>query len=1004
LALSAQFKLPGENMNKRIIVIILTFIFLVTKTGAQDLTKYVDPFIGTGGHGHTYPGATAPFGMVQVSPDTRTGNWDACGGYHYSDKTIIGFSHLHISGTGCLDYGDILFMPTSGKIQLQAGDEKNSLTGYRSKFNHSSEVAEPGYYSVMLSDDTINTELTATTRAAFHRYSYHKSSSGNLIIDLTHQLERKELIKELEFCVIANNKIEGMRRSQGWAPDQIIYFVAEFSKSISEYGIEHDGKIYKDVKTLSGNDLKAYLKFEIGNNDPLLVKVGFSSVDYEGARKNLEAEIPGWEFDKIRNETKTLWNKELSKIIIKDSSEEKKKIFYTALYHATIVPNTFFDVDRRYRGNDHQIHTCNNFDNYTVFSLWDTFRAAHPLYILIEPARVSNMIKSLLSKYDESGMLPKWELAGNETDCMIGYHAVPVITDAYVKGIRDFDSNKALKAMVNSAYNSNPEMKLYMQLGYIPADKKNESVSKTLEYSYDDWAIYTMAKALGDDKIKNEFQGRAKYYANLFDGASGFFRGKSYNGNWVSEFDFDGNIIPKFDPLQTSRNYTEGNAWQYSVLVPHDINGLVSLYGTKEKFINHVDKLFSTQLPSSKISGEDVSGLIGQYAHGNEPSHHIAYLYNFIGQPWKTQARIHRIYKEMYTAGPDGLAGNEDCGQMSSWFNFSSMGFYPFCPGTDEYQIGTPYFDEVTIKLDNGKTFVVKAINIGDRSYYIHSAKLNGKDLLVPFIRHADIINGGELVFTMGSKPNKNWGVVKEVKPYSLTEEKSVSTPYIKNDFGLLIGKKKIDIGCATEGAEIRYTLDGSSPDKNSALYKGSFILEMNTNLKFAAYKAGFNPSQIISLKSEIEKAADIPESSLVNGVTYKYYEGLFRSAYDIQKEKVKKLGTLNYFSLEPAEVKDLFGFSFDAYLFVPAEDVYSFYTKSDDGSILLIDNKEIVNNDGGHSATKAKSNIIALAKGYHQITLLYFDKYEDNIVEVGWGSKKIKKQIIPAEFLFRKK
>jgi predicted alpha-1,2-mannosidase len=991
-------------VKKHLLKIVIYAVIFLNNSFAQDVTQYVDPFIGTGGHGHTYPGATLPFGMVQVSPDTRTGNWDACSGYHYSDSTILGFSHLHISGTGCLDYGDILFMPTIGNIQLEQGDEKNTSTGYRSKYKHTSEIAEPGYYSVVLSDDSIKVELTATTRSAFHKYTYLKSSAANLIIDLTHELENKEVIKELEFHVVGDNKIEGMRRSQGWAADQIVYFTAEFSKPILEYGIQHDGKIFTDVKEVTGKDLKAYLKFELNKQEPLLVKVGISAVDYEGARKNLAAEISGWDFDQVRKEAKESWNKVLSKVKVKDKSESKKKIFYTALYHATIVPNTFFDVDRRYRGNDRQIHTCTNFDNYTVFSLWDTFRSTNPLYVLLFPEIAGNMIKSLLSKYDESGMLPKWELAGNETNCMIGYHAVPVITDAYIKGIRNFDEQKALKAMVNSAYNSDPEMKLYMQLGYVPADKKNESVSKTLEYAFDDWAIYTMAKALGDNKVANEFIIRAKYYMNMFDGANGFFRGRTFSGRWAPEFDFDGNLISRFDPLLTSRNYTEGNAWQYSLFVLHDINGLVSLFGNKEKFVNHVDRLFSTKLPPSKIAGDDVAGLIGQYAHGNEPSHHIAYVYNFAGQPWKTQARIHQILKEMYTPKPDGLVGNEDCGQMSSWFNFSSMGFYPFCPGTEEYQIGTPYFDEVSINLGDEKTFVVKAESLSDKNYYIQSVLLNGKELTVPFIKHSDIIGGGELIFKMGSKPNKEWGKTVGVKPYSLTNEKFVSTPYIKNNIGFFPTKTKIELGCATGRAEIRYTLNGSTPDKDSRLYRTPFALKKDVTLKICGYKAGYQPSQIVTIKTQVEKATDISANSLVNGIEYKYYEGLFRSTYDMQKEEVKKSGTLNYFSLDATEVKDLFGFSFDGYIYIPEETVYSFYTKSDDGSILLIDNKEVVNNDGGHSASKAKSNIVTLAKGYHPITLLYFDKYEDNILEVGWSSNKIPKQIIPEKNLYRTK
>ena len=699
----------------------------------------MDPFIGTGGHGHTYPGKTVPFGMVQLSPDTRVGNWDACGGYHYSDSTIIGFSHQHLSGVGVLDYGDILFMPTIGDIQLEPGDENNSSLGYRSNFSHSTEIAEPGYYSVILDDYKIKAELTATTRAGFHRYTFSEEENVNLIIDLTHQLEPGEKIKELEIEIIDKNIIHGLRRSAGWAEDQIVYFYAELSKPIIEYGISNNGVISNSIKSVTGDNVKSYLKFNNSDKKPLLIKVGISAVDYEGAKKNLNKEIPTWEFDKVRNNAKEIWNKQLNKIVIKDDSEEKKKIFYTALYHSNIIPNIYFDVDRRYRGNDRKIHKCEDFDNYTIFSLWDTFRATHPLFTLIEPERTSHLIKSMLVKYEQSGFLPKWELAGNETGTMIGYHSVSVITDAYVKGIRNFDSEKALEAMVNSAINSDNEMNLYTELGFIPSDRKIESVSKTLEYSYDDWCIYTFAKLLNNKNIMSEFKERAKYYINVFDGNSGFFRGKKSNGNWDSPF----------NPFEISRNYTEANAWQYSMFVPQDINGLINLHGDQNKFISHLNRMFTTESDMADHDIPDITGLIGQDAHGNEPSHHVAYLYNFVNQPWKTQQRIHQIINEMYTTKPDGLIGNEDCGQMSSWFNFSSMGFYPFCPGTEEYQIGTPQFDEVTINLENGKKININSKNLTNDNYYIQSMIVNSKEVTEPFIKHSDIVNGGNIEFVM---------------------------------------------------------------------------------------------------------------------------------------------------------------------------------------------------------------------------------------------------------------
>jgi predicted alpha-1,2-mannosidase len=984
-------------MKKYFEEIILLVLFFSQNFIAQDLTKYVDPFIGTGGHGHTYPGATLPFGMVQLSPDTRVGNWDACSGYHYSDSSILGFSHLHLSGTGAQGYGDILFMPTTGEIQLEQGDEKNTSTGYRSKFNHSSETAEPGYYSVLLSNYSIKAELTATTRVGFHRYTYPQNSSSNLIIDLMHRIQAMCKIVETEFKIVSDTRIEGMRRTSGYIKDHVVYFVAEFSKPISEYGIQSGKKLFTDIKEIKGDSIKVYLKFKQNDEQPLLAKVAISTVDYEGARKNLAAEIPGWDFDKVRNDAKEAWNKQLSKIIVKDKSYEKKKIFYTALYHSCVVPNTYFDVDRRYRGRDRQVHTCKDFDNYTALSIWDTFRSAHPLYVLIDPERADNLVKALFAKYDENGLLPKIEYGNNDTNDMIGYHSLPVIADAYAKGIRNFDAQHALKAMVNSAYNSDPEMKYYMQLGYVPTDKNKESVSKTLEYCYDDWNVYMLAKSIGNKKVEHEFLQRARNFNNLFDGSNGFFRAKSSNGNW----------IPEFDPYEITRDYTEANAWQYSLFAPHDVNGLVNLYGGKEKFIKHVDQLFSTE---SKFTGKkipDLTGVIGQYAHGNEPSHHMAYLYNFVDQPWKTQSLVHRICKEMYTTNPDGLIGNEDCGQMSSWFNFSSMGFYPFCPGTDEYQIGTPYFDDVKINLSNERSFTIKVQNLSEQNIYIQSAMLNGKKLSTPFIKHGDIINGGTLVFKMGNKPNENWGILSRTKPYSLTKEKAVSIPFVKNNIGYYAYQTTVELGCATDGAEIHYTLDGSTPSKDSPLYKNPFTLNESKTVKVRTFKNGYKPSQVYminSVKAEFEKAANIDENILENGIDYKYYEGLFLSALDIPKGVAKKAGTLKYFSCAPAEVKEMFGFSFEGYIYIPEEAIYSFFTKSDDGSVLLIDNKVVVNNDGLHSALRAMTSTIALGKGYHPFKLLYFNKYLDAIIEAGWSSKNIPNQIIPENNLFRKK
>jgi predicted alpha-1,2-mannosidase len=988
----------GINMKKILLLIIPVLFVLSNNSYPQDLTKYVDPFIGTAGHGHTYPGAVMPFGMVQVSPDTRTGDWDACSGYYYSDNSILGFSHTHLSGTGSMDYADILFMPTTGKIRLNPGDKNGTEPGYRSRFNHSSEKAEPGYYSVVLSDYSIKAELTATTRAAFHRYTYPSGAEANLIIDLMHQLENSEITKEIKFRVIDKNKIEGMRRSQGWAQNQVIYFTAEFSEPIIDYGIEQDGKILAGASNADGNNIKAFLKFRPGSSGRLLVKVGISAVDNEGSALNLKTEIPSWDFDSVRLNAKAAWNKELSSVVIKDESDYKKRIFYTSLYHAFVVPNIFFDVDRRYPGNDFKIHTCSNFDNYTIFSLWDTFRSTHPLYVLLNPERAGNMVKTLLAKYDEGGMLPKWELAGNETNAMIGYHSVPVIVDAYIKGIRSFDTDKALKAMLNSAYNSDPEMKYYKELGFVPADRTRSSVSKTLEYSYDDWCIYTMAKALGKNDIENEFLKRGQYYTNLFDGSTGFFRGRNSDGSWCRDF----------NPFEFSTHYTEGNAWQYSMFVPQDMNGLIQQFGGIKNTEKHLNKLFASKLPSNINATLDVTGLIGQYAHGNEPSHHIAYIYNFLGQPWKTQETIHRIINTMYTDKPDGLAGNEDCGQMSSWFNFSSMGFYPFCPGTDEYQIGTPSFKEVTINLAGGKTFIIKAENLSDKNYYIQSAKLNGKPLTEPFIKHSDITSGGELVLVMGSAPGKKCFTQSTIAPYSLSRDNMVSIPYLKKDISAFRNEAVVEAGCFTPGAAIHYTIDGSEPTEKSALYSHPFKINKNTRITIKAFKKGFSPSTPAyydAVKTNLIKAKEINLSSLSGGVNYFYFEKGIDSLAQMPLLSPDKKGIIDNFSLSPAVKQDGYGFVYEVYIKVPEDGIYVFAVKSNSGSILTVDNTEAANSNGDFLEDKyIYGHYMGLSKGFHPIKLYYYNYGGKGSLDAVWGKINEERSAISTKDLYHLK
>ena len=729
----------------------------------QDNTKYVNTFIGTGGHGHTFPGATTPYGMVQLSPDTRTLGWDACGGYHYSDSTIIGFSHTHLSGTGISDLGDFLFMPFSGQAKVVPGKPENPDDGYRSRFSHNTEKAEPGYYSVILDDYNILAELTATTRAGFHRYTFYKGNEMGIIIDLSHTIYPDHNPSH-EFVRISDTEIAGYKGSGGWAKEQHTWFHARFNTPF-RCAFYDNGELVTDVKSVKSDKLLAVLTFNTKNNLEVLAKVGISHVDYEGARNNLDTEITDWNFDATRAAAKKLWAKELNQIQVEGGTEDEKIIFYTSLYHTAISPNTFSDADGRYRGMDQQIHQANGKTIYTVFSLWDTFRGFHPLKTILDPKRNNEFIETLLTKYDQGGILPMWELVGNYTGCMIGYHSVPVIVDAYFKGIRDFDVGKAYKAMVkSSAWDTTgilfpsrevqqklvPKAKLYNEtIGFIPADLEFKSVSKALEYAYNDWCIAQMAKELGKTEDYIRFTERSKRYMQYFDKETGFMRGKNHDGKWREPFD------PR-NSQHKDADYTEGNAFQWSWFTPHDVEGLINLVGGKEMFIEKLDTLFST---SSDLTGDDISsditGLIGQYAHGNEPSHHITHLYNFAGQSWKTQELTSKIMSELYFNHPNGLAGNEDCGQMSAWYVMNAMGFYSFCPGEPVYSIGRPVFSKAEIKLPSGNKFTIIANNNSRPNMYIQSIKLNGKRMDLPFFPHNDILTGGILEFEMGPDPNK---------------------------------------------------------------------------------------------------------------------------------------------------------------------------------------------------------------------------------------------------------
>lgn len=848
----------------------LSFLFVVTVlvTSAQvnDLAKWVNPFIGTDFHGHTYPGATVPFGMVQLSPDTRLTGWDGCSGYHYCDSLIYGFTHTHLSGTGCLDLGDILIMPTVGNPEID-----NKL--YSSTFKKSSEKSKPGYYSVYLDKPKVLAELTATARAGFHRYTYRKTNEANIILDLKHRDE----VLDSWIQIVGNNEVRGYRQSKEWADDQRVYFVIRFSTpfELSKVQTADGSPITANVDggIMEGKNLKAWFKFGKIKGNKLLVKVGISAVSAAGAVKNLEAEIPDWDFDKAAKNAYDLWNKELGKIVVEGGTPDQMTTFYTTLYHTMVVPNIFSDVDGRYLGMDKKIHTAEGFTPYTVFSLWDTYRAWHPLMTIIDTKRTNDYVNTFLSHYKYGGLLPVWELDANETFCMIGYHSVPVIVDAWMKGIHGFDAKYALEAMKHSSNLDHLGLAAYRKYGYIPGDKEPESISKTLEYSYDDWCIAQMAKSLGKWDDYKDYINRAQFYKNIFDPSTGFMRPR-YNGGWKTPF----------KPTEVDNNFTEANSWQYSFLVPQDVSGLIKLHGGIKNFETKMDELFST---SENLSGRvqsDITGLIGQYAHGNEPSHHMAYLYNFAGSPWKTQQIVRKIMNEMYTSKPDGLCGNEDCGQMSAWYVLSAMGIYSVCPGNTQYAIGSPLFGKAQIKLENGKIFTITSENNSKENIYIKEAYLNGKPLTHSWVDYFEIQNGGELKFVMSNTPNKEWASrTGDIPVNSIDNSNFTIVPYFTNAPKTFVDSLNIGISTLDKEQKVFYSVQpvNSQSDKiewkegNNITIKESSIVSAYSEDKkgnksyviegkFIRYKA----DKTISIKSNCSKqyTAGGPDG-LIDGV-----------------------------------------------------------------------------------------------------------------------------------------
>jgi predicted alpha-1,2-mannosidase len=740
---------------------------LRASASTEDFTKNVKIAIGTGGHGHTYPGATVPFGMVQLSPDTFNEGWDWCSGYHYSDSSIMGFSHTHLSGTGDSDMLDFLLMPGTGPAKIFPGLRQNPGEGYRSRFSHEEEEAEPGYYSVLLRDYGIRAELSATERAGIHRYTFPKSDSSHFILDLVHAWSNYPILWA-NLKVVGNDMIVGGRSVRGWAPGREIYFAMQFSKPFASADIVSDNKpLDAGLREAKGTSLKCLTHFQTREGEGVLVKTGISGVSEEGARKNLEAEIPGWDFDKVRHAAHVAWNENLARIKIETSNARHKRIFYTALYHLMVAPTLMDDANGQYRGMDGKIHQLPaGAHNYSTFSLWDTFRAAHPMYTLFQGDRVPDFVNCLIRMAQESpDGVPIWPLQARETFCMTGYHSSSVYAEAYKKGFQGIDFSKVFPALKKRAMIDDYRgLGYYRKLGYIPSDKEEEAVSKTMEYAYDDWAVAHIAQAVGEVEDSRFLIERARNYRNLFDPTTGFMRPRLENGQWTEPFD-----ATEMGHSKQWRDYTESNPWQTTFTVQHDPAGLIKLFGGRQVFIEKLDALFTTnsQLPAD--APPDIAGMVGQYAHGNEPCHHMAYLYCYAGAPNKTQARVRQLLDLEYDDQPDGLAGNEDCGQMSAWYVISALGFYAVDPVSGNYVFGTPLFDRAEVELSNGKKLVVEAQRDSSGDQYIQSVTFNGQPHRKLWFNHSEIANGATIVFRMSDNPSGQFGVEESAAPPSLS-------------------------------------------------------------------------------------------------------------------------------------------------------------------------------------------------------------------------------------------
>jgi predicted alpha-1,2-mannosidase len=872
----------------------LLFSLLLVASVIMAQTNYsslVNPFIGTGGHGHTYPGASMPFGMIQMSPDTRLEGWDGCSGYHYSDSLIYGFSQTHLSGTGIPDYCDILLMPFTGDVKW-----KNSE--YASPFSHWEEKASPGYYEVLLRKHNIKVSAAASYRSGIYQFSYDASATeGKLLIDLQHRDE----VLESTLQVVNEYEVKGMRRSKSWAQNQVVYFWIKFDTKITGYYFAEDDKEIKlSVQSMSGKKIKSYLVFDLPGDKRIQASIGISGVSMENAKLNLETEVDKTDFASLKKNAEETWKKELGKIAVSGGSAGQQVAFYTALYHTMLAPNVYTDVNGEYRGTDLKVHKADGFTNYTVFSLWDTHRALHPLHAIINRQRTLDWIKTFLAQYKQGGMMPVWELSGNETFCMIGYHVVPVIVDAYKNGIRDFDTKLALQAMTDYAESNRYGLPAYGQQGFISNEDDHESAAKTVEYAYDDWCIAQFAKWIGDEEVYKKYLNRSLNYRNLFDPQTKHIRGK-VQGFWYHPF----------DAAEVNNFFTEGNSWHYSFTAQQDIDGLKKLQGGNEAFAHKLEELFTSQTKLTGREQADVTGLIGQYAHGNEPSHHMAYLFNYAGKPWRTQELVHKICTEFYPNNPDGLIGNEDCGQMSAWLVLSAMGFYCVTPGSGKYALGTPMFDEVKLKLENGKILTIAAKNTGRDNYYVKDVLLNGNSYSPTYISHSDIEKGGSLVFLMDSKPNKTRGVEEKDIPHSrVNDDQFVAVPYFDMESYKFKNSATIKLQHIDPAAAIYYNMQNADGSEGSfTRYTGPFTIYRTMEVKLYAVKNGIKspvsfrkfykiPSDIsITVQSEVHPMYTAGgKEALIDGIMgtenwktgdwQSYYGKDFEAIIDLQKIK----------------------------------------------------------------------------------------------------------------------